>query len=165
MAPWELAGAGIEAAGSIVGAICPAEGSLYLLSDGSEVFVETLKAGDMIAGIDGEVQTIEEIQTDIVPVLRVITDNGFVARNSKTHAYALPVGGFVVAVHSLGKTVLTAFGKARIIRVEEDGEDKVFNVITNGSHTYRADGIWALGVGEAERHVTMESWNQIGRKL
>jgi hypothetical protein len=49
--------------------------------------------------------------------------------------------------------------------VEDDGVDTVFNVITNGSHTYRADGIWALGVGEAERYVSMDTWNRIGDGL
>ena len=165
MAPWELTGAGIEAAGNIVGAICPAKGSLYLLPDGAEVLVETLQVGEEIAGIDDEPQIIEEIQTAIVPVLKVRTANGYVARNSRVHAYALPKGGFVVAIHAYGKTILTADGPSKVVSVKEDGEDTVFNIITNGSHTYRADGVWALGVGEAERHVSMETWNKIGRKI
>jgi hypothetical protein len=165
MVPYEMASAGIEAAGNIVGAMCPAKGSLYLLPDGTETPVETLRVGDKIAGIDGEDQIIEEIQTAIVPVLKVRIVNGFVARNSKTHAYALPKGGFVVAVHAFGKTILTADGPSRVISVKSDGEDLVFNIITNGSHTYCADGIWSLGVGEAERQVSMEAWTQIGAKL
>ncbi len=165
MVPYELAGAGIEAAGNIVGAICPAKGSLYLLPDGTEVPVETLQVGEEIGGIDGEAQTIEEIQTATVPVLKVRTANGYVARNSRVHAYALPKGGFVVAIHAYGKTILTADGPSKVVSVKEDGEDTVFNIITNGSHTYRADGVWALGVGEAERHVSMETWNKIGRKI
>ncbi len=165
MEPWELAGAGIEAAGNIAGAICPAEGSLYLVPGDKEVPVETLKVGDKITGIDGEAQVIEEIQTAQAPILRITTDNGFTARNSRVHAYALPAGGFVVAIHALGKTLLTTAGKGKVISVEDAGTATVFNIITNGSHTYRADGIWALGVGEAERHVSMATWNRIGDKL
>jgi hypothetical protein len=41
----------------------------------------------------------------------------------------------------------------------------VFNIITNGSHTYRADGLWSLGVGDAERHVGMNEWAMIGNEL
>ena len=41
----------------------------------------------------------------------------------------------------------------------------VFNVITDGSHTYRADGMWSLGVGEAERAVSMDKWQEIGERL
>jgi hypothetical protein len=165
MVPYEIGSAGIEAAGNIAASICPAEGSLYLLPDGCEIEVETLKVGDEIAGIDDEPQIIEEIQTAVMPILEVRTVNGFVARNSKTHAYALPKGGFVVAVHAFGKTILTADGPSRVISVKSDGEDLVFNIITNGSHTYCADGIWSLGVGEAERQVSMEAWTQIGAKL
>jgi hypothetical protein len=165
MEPWEIAGASIEAAGNIAGAICPAKGSLYLVPGDKEVPVETLKVGDEIMGIDGEAQVIEEIQTAQVPILRVTTDNGFTARNSRVHAFALPAGGFVVAIHALGKTLLTTTGKGKVISVEDAGVETVFNIITNGSHTYRADGIWALGVGEAERCVSMSTWNRIGDKL
>jgi hypothetical protein len=121
--------------------------------------------GDEVAGIDNEPQLIEEIQTSRSPVLRITTDDGHIVRNSRVHAFALPFGGFVVAVHALNKIVRTAAGKGRIISVENDGEDTVFNVITNGSHTYRADGVWALGVGEAERCVSMDTWNRIGDRL
>jgi len=165
MEPWELTGASIEAAGNIAAAICPARGSLYLVPGDREVPVETLKVGEEITGIDGEAQVIEEIQTAQAPILRVVTANGFTARNSRVHAFALPAGGFVVAIHALGKTLLTTTGKGKVISVEDDGVDTVFNVITNGSHTYRADGIWALGVGEAERYVSMDTWSRIGDKL
>lgn len=157
--------AGITAAGSVGGAFCPAKGSMYLLPDGSEVPVETLQVGQLLAGIDSEDQCIEEIQVGITPLLRIETENGFVARNSRTHAYALPVGGFVVAIHALGKTIITAKGRSKVISVTPDGEDLAFNIITDGSHTYRADGIWALGVGEAERQVSMETWNRVGDQL
>ena len=154
------AGAGM--AGSI---LCPAKGSLYLMADDTEQSVETLRVGDLIKGIDGEPETVEEIQSAITPVLRVETEDGHVARNSRVHAFALPAGGFVVAMHSLGKIIRTALGNSKIIGVKWDGEAEVFNVITSGSHTYRADGIWALGVGEAERHVSMDRWNEIGNGL
>lgn len=147
------------------GVACPAKGSLYLLPDGSEVPVETLRVGDLIAGIDDEPQMIEEIQVGVTPILRIETEDGFVARNSRTHAYALPAGGFVVAVHALGKTIRTAKGRSKVISVTSDGEAVAYNVITDGSHTYRADGIWSLGVGEAERAVDMDTWNRIGDQL
>jgi hypothetical protein len=160
-----LAGAALGGGASVGSAFCPAKGSLYLMADGSERFVEMLKVGDRLLGIDGEPQTIEEIQTASNPILRVITDNGFVTRTSRVHAFALPFGGFTVAMFSLGKTVVTGNGSAKIISVQYDGQDEVFNVITDGSHTYRADGVWALGVGEAERHVSMDKWDQIGDRL
>ena len=146
-------------------ASCPVEGSLYLMADGSEEPVETLVVGDSIAGIDEEPQTIEEIQSGYADVLRVATENGLVAKNSYTHAFALPKGGFTVASRSLGKTISTAKGPSKVVSVEPAGKAWVFNIITNGSHTYRHDGIWALGVGEAERHVGMNEWALAGLKL
>jgi hypothetical protein len=160
-----LIGAGAQLGSAAITASCPAKGSLYLMADGSEKPVEELKVGHLLRGIDGEPQVIEEIHSARTPVLRVTTEDGFTARNSRVHAYALPVGGFVVAAHSLGKNILTALGVAKIMSVQPDGEDLVFNIITDGSHTYRADGVWALGVGEAERHVSMEQWDEIGKRV
>jgi hypothetical protein len=134
---------------------CPAEGSLFLMANGrSDRTVETLNVGERIRGIDGEPETITRIESVIVSILRVETGNGHVGRNSRDHAYALPFGGFTEASHALGKIVLTVGqSSSRIVSVQPAGKARVFNVITNGSHTYCADGIWALGVGEAERHV------------
>jgi hypothetical protein len=146
-------------------ATCPARGSLYLMADGTEKTVESLIVGDRIAGIDDEPQTIEEIEVSQQAVLRVTTDDGHTTRNSAVHAFALPRGGFVVAIHALGKMILTANGPARVMDVKWDGDSEVFNIITDGSHTYRADGVWALGVGEAERHISMERWKQIGERM
>jgi hypothetical protein len=157
-----ITGDAMQLGSAAIGAFCPANGSLYLLPDGTEVPVETLRVGELLEGIDTEPQTIEDIQSAVMPILRVETDDGFVGRNSHTHAYALPVGGFVEAIHALGKTILTAKGRSKVISVTTDGEDTVFNVITNGSHTYRADGIWALGMGEAERVVSMDTWKRVG---
>lgn len=159
-------GQGLIAGGAQVGAgFCPAEGSLYLMADGTERPVEALRVGEMLRGIDGEPELIEEIQSARTAILRVETDDGFVSRSSRTHAFAQPIGGFVVAVHAMGKTILTSTGRGKVIKVEYMGEATVYNVITDGSHTYRADGIWALGVGEAERHVSMEEWNEIGDRV
>jgi hypothetical protein len=144
-------------------AICPAEGSMYLMHNGTEKPVEALVVGDLIAGIDEEPQIIEEIQSAYIDILCVTTENGCVLRNSYIHAFALPKGGFTVAAKSLGKIILTAEGPSKIVSVEPAGKAWVFNVITNGSHTYRADGAWGLGVGEAERSVGMNTWAIINR--
>jgi hypothetical protein len=135
------------------------------MADDTERPVETLKVGELIIGIDGEPQVIEEIQSGLADTIRVTTENGFTARTSLTHAYALPKGGFVVAAHSLGKTISTENGPSKIVDTTYIGKTWVFNIITNGSHTYRVDGIWSLGVGEAERHVGMNEWAKVGSKL
>jgi hypothetical protein len=167
-APWTALsdfGDMIAKNGEVAAQFCPAKGSPYLMFGGTSKSVEELRVGEKLEGIAGDPQIIEEIESVICPVIRVTTENGFVARNSYSHAFALPDGGFVVAYKSEGCVVKTAFGPSQVISVAPDGEDLVFNVITGGSHTYRASGIWALGVGEAERHVSMETWREIGAKL
>ena len=145
--------------------MCPARGSLYLMADGSEKVVEELKVGEQLAGIDGEPETIEEIETADGPVLRTETEDGFVGRTSRVHAFALPAGGFVISTKALGKKIRTAKGASLVIKSVLDGKDTVYNVITDGSHTYRADGIWALGAGEGERHVSMAAWARIEAQM
>ncbi len=166
--------AAIGAAGSIgEGAamgLCPARGSKYLMMDGSWKKVEELQVGDQLRGIGDDPQTIEEIQSAIAPVLRasVALDTLlFTVRNSPTHAYALPFGGFVVAAKALDTWVLAegedGRTEAKVVALRIDGHDEVFNVITNGSHTYCADGIWALG--DAERRIDMETWSRVGTQM
>lgn len=164
---WAVAGQTLAQMGQAAATAyaCPVEGSLYIMADGSPRAVEDLVVGDRILGIDGEPQTIEEIESAVGPTVRVTTENGFVARNSLTHAFALPHGGFVVATRALGKVIRTALGTSKVASVERVEDGLVFNVITDGSHTYCADGVWALGVGEAERHVSMDDWKRIGLNL
>jgi hypothetical protein len=160
-----LMNAGTAFAGGAGASMCPAAGSLYLLAGGSEAPVETLKVGDLIQGIDGEPQIIEEIQFAPATILRIATESGEILRCSRVHAFALPLGGFVVAAHAMGKVVRTTEGNSRIVEISGDGVSTVFNVITDGSHTYRANGFWSLGVGEAERQVTMRQWDAIADQM
>ncbi len=157
-----IASSGGQVAGNIM---CPAEGSPYLMADGTEKPVEDLEVGELLAGIDDEPQTIEEIQSQYTNIIEVTTENGFVTRNSPVHAFALPKGGFVVSIRSLGKTILTQTGPSKVTKIEPAGKAWVFNVITNGSHTYRASGVWSLGVGDAERHIGMNEWARLGNRM
>jgi hypothetical protein len=157
-----VVGAGVQ---GLTSAYCPVEGSMYLMADGTERPVETLVVGDQIMGIDDEPQTIEEIQSGYAEFIEVLTANGLVTKNSYSHTYALPKGGFTVASRSLGKNISTADGPSEVISVTPAGKAWVFNIITDGSHTYRADGVWALGVGDDERRVGMNEWAGVGTRL
>jgi hypothetical protein len=151
--------------GDAMDAFCPAEGSMYLMADGSERLVETLRVGEQIMGIDGEPQNILQIDINPAYILRCETENGYVGRNSYCHAFALPKGGFTVASKSLGKTISTADGNSKMVSVSAAGRGNVYNIITDGSHTFRADGIWAYGVGEGELTITISQWDAISGKL
>lgn len=86
----DILGVAESGAGMASSILCPAEGSLFLMADGSEKPVETLLLGELIAGIDDEPQTIEEIQSQYTNIIKVSTENGLVTRNSPVHAFALP---------------------------------------------------------------------------
>jgi hypothetical protein len=154
-----------QGVGQGLGSICPAKGTFYRMADDTERKVETLREGEYLAGIDGDKCLIEEIQSGETATLLIQTEDGHRLVCSRVHAFAMPIGGFTVAMHSMGKTVLTATGRSKIVRVEPHGIAEVFNVITDGSHSYCADGMWSLGVGEAERHISMEKWNRIGAQM
>jgi hypothetical protein len=130
-----------------------------------------LHVGDWLLGIDGEPERIEQIEKARAQVIRVETAGGLVLRCSRVHAFALPHGGFATATKVLGKRIVVGTDGDRgddvnlVNSVEPDGWSTVFNVITEGSHTYRANGMWSLGVGEAERHVSMEEWNRIAEEV
>jgi hypothetical protein len=151
--------------GSVASDICPAKGSPFLMADGTEKPIETVKVGDLVAGIDDEPQTVEEVQSAEIDTILVTTEDGHVAHNSLIHAFALPKGGFTVAAKSLGKTVLTEKGPSKVVSIVPAGKEWVFNVITTGSHTYRASGVWALGVGDGERRVGSNVWARVNGKL
>ncbi len=155
--------AGANFAGGAGLGMCPAKGSLYLMADGTERKVEDLKVGDLIAGMDTVPQRVEEIRNSVSPILRTETEDGFVARTSVSHEFVLPMGGFVVAVDALGKRLVTAKGWSRVKNLRWDGDEVIYNVITDGSHTYRADGVWALGTGERRRRA--DDWNAIGARV
>ena len=151
--------------GAAITAFCPIEGTMYLMANSTEKPVETLKVGELIMGIDDAPQTITDIQSGFTDTIIVVTKNNFVLGCSPTHAFALPKGGFVVAAHALGKTILTVDGPSEVTFVNANGKAWVFNIVTDGSHTYRADGLWSVGVGDAEAYIGMNEWASIGRKL
>lgn len=131
-------------------ALCPAEGSMILLPDGREVFIEDLSIGDLIKGIDGTAQRIEHINVAFVRVMRVKVNGMRETRVSRSHAFALEGGGFVEARNSRGKVIQTKHGPRGVLLAAPDGHARVFDLITDGSHTYRADGVWAIGNGQPD---------------
>jgi hypothetical protein len=127
-------------------ATCPTSGSLYLMADGTERPVESVEVGDLVLGIDDEPQEVKKIETSEASTVRVHTENGFITHNSTSHEFILPKGGFALATQCEGKEILTKSGASKVVRVEPCEKEIVYSIITDGSHTYCADGVWSLGV-------------------
>jgi hypothetical protein len=159
LAQMQLAAAGISAAGAAAGgAACPAEGSLFLMADGSETPAEDLRVGDLLGAIDGLPEAIEKIFWVDLPILAVTTENGLTLRNSLTHCFVMQNDGFTLAAESLGKEIKTLVGYSKVVGVEDAGFARVFDVRTKRTHTYCADGAWALGVGHAASDEACERY-------
>lgn len=151
----EQKGQSLGAAGGLLGdaasvgsaaLLCPCRGTLILMSDGSEKPIEMVRPGDQVLGVDGDICTVESVQRYLEESIRVETDNGHSIFNSLSHTFIDDNGSFAVSFESLGRMVMTALGSSEVIVVEPRGVKQVFSILTDGSHTYRADGIWALGV-------------------
>lgn len=160
LADENLIASAIQGAGSAAAA-CPAEGSLYLMADGSEKPVEQLKVDDWSLSIEGHPEPITKIDSVVLPILSVVTEDGQRFRNSHTHCFVMSGDGFTLAAESLGKEIITKFGTSKIVSVEEAGTARVFSIETP-SCTYRADGAWAYAVGHkasddaCERYLAAE---------
>ena len=102
----------------------------------------------MVIGIDNEPQRVVEIRTSQSRILKVVCQNGLIGHVSPSHALMLPFGGYTAAARSMDRIVQTDRGPSRVSHIGYDADGTVFNLITDGSHTYRADGIWAIGDDE-----------------
>lgn len=147
---------GSAAVQGLTSAYCSAEGSMYLMGDGSYRPVERLHLGEMLLGQDDKLQTILRILRLHAAVLRVVTSDGNATRCSITHGFATPDGNFISARNAFGHSVVTENGIAQIVSVEQDGWATIYSVITDGVYPYQADGIWMLGMNEAE-YQTMKA--------
>jgi hypothetical protein len=150
----------ISAGAGVAGAVlCPAEGSLLLMADGSEKSVEELVTGDEILGLEGPLE-IEEIHARVLPIIQVCTENGYSARNSATHCF-VSGDGFIIAAKARSETVDTFRGPSKVISVEYAGTARVFSIVTKGSHSYCADGVWAYGVGHVASDRACEEYLEL----
>lgn len=152
-------GSALGAAGQVgAGAAmhCPRRGSMILMIDGSEKAVESLIVGDILAGADGKPCIVESAEPYVEMVLRVVTSDDCATDISPSHAMITPEGSFVIAFESIGRTVITKHGKGRVLGVTFVGRREVFDILTDGNHTYRANGIWAWGVRDVPSDSYLE---------
>ena len=134
-------------AGGQVGAasMCPAEGSMIRMADGSRKLVEELKKGDKLQGIDGRPdELLDDPQPSIQQICEVYTNDGK-CKVSLTHAFSRQKGGYTLAAQSLGEVVECDPGPLGIVEVRLTGERLVcFHLFLKRSHGYNVDSFWSL---------------------
>lgn len=143
-------------------ALCPAAGSAILMADGSEKLVEDIVAGDVICGVNGEKEPITCVVMGISPLLELHTSGGKKVVCSPSHTL-ISGDGFVLAFESFGRKIRTNGGWEYVTKVEMLGAGKVFDPRTVAMHSYRANGIWALGTGDKPADVYLESRRVVER--
>jgi hypothetical protein len=140
-----IIGGGLQAGGQVgAAAMCPVQGSLILLQDGSEIPVENLKAGDELRGIDGKPCPVNSSKAVAAQAIELRGSRGL-ARVSSDHTFMLAEGGYEFSTNSNGKRLLYGDGDSVIIANSLDiGMQTVYVLDIGGSHTYRTDGFWSL---------------------
>lgn len=126
-------------------ALCPAKGSMITLPNGFTREVEQFKKGDQVMGIDGEPCTLLD---DPLPAVRecviVGTDDDHFGKVGMDHTFVLVGGGYDYAKNIAGKFVKSVTGTARVKTVMGIKPEVVYFLPIDGSHTYCADGLWAM---------------------
>jgi hypothetical protein len=142
--------AGAQLGGAAIGAYCPAEGAKILLFDGTEKPVEELKSGDVLMGVDGKAcPVLEDPSPRVQKVVKVESFvSGLKSRVGVMHTFMTLHGGYEFAGQIEGKKVRTGAAlrtdATTIDKVLPGGTGIVFPLQIGGTHTYRADGFWAL---------------------
>lgn len=135
---------------------CPRKGSRILMLDGEEKAIEKLEPGDVIAGGDGKACVVESSNAYSENMLRIVTSDDCVLDVSPSHALMTPDGGFVIAFESVGAKVVTEHGVAKILGLTFLARGEVYDILTDGSHSYRANGIWGWGVRDDKSDKYLE---------
>lgn len=140
-----IIGAGLQAGGQVgAAAECPCEGAMLLGMDSTERPVQDWKKGQELRGIDGRPCVLLE---DPRPVVRDCVEVRTLEgkhRCSQDHTFALPSGGYEFAFKSNALNVRFKDAIATVLEVEDIGRQVVYVLEIGGSHSYRADGFWAL---------------------
>lgn len=136
-----------QGAGMAIAGACPCEGSMIRMADGSEKKVEELREGDFVWALSTSAPPNRVMKTP-APVLvacsRIKGSSGREHRASNTHTVALALGGYAYMPELKGLTALAELGTELVTEVESIGEELVYPVELNGTHTYMADGFWIL---------------------
>jgi hypothetical protein len=140
-----IIGSGLQAGGAVgAAAMCHCEDSRILMHDGTEKFVQDLRKGMDLRGIDGRAcPLLEDPRVVVRQAVKVATLHSS-TRVSVEHTFALPLGGYEFAFKSRALNVRFKEEIATVLEVEEIGPQPVYVLEIGGSHSYRGDGFWAL---------------------
>jgi hypothetical protein len=148
-----IIGGGLQAGGSVgAAAMCPVEGSLILMHDGTERLVEQLRKGDELRGVDGQPCALLNDPHMSLRSSVELRSGELAHKCSAEHTLMLGFGGYTFAAKAEGKRTLargdgslsSPAGHSTIELVTDIGRQPIYFLEIDGSHTYRADSFWAM---------------------
>lgn len=140
-----IIGSGLQAGGAVgAAAECPCEDAVMLMMDGSEKLVQDLRRGMQLRGIDGRpCPLLADPRITVRDSVEVHTLDAK-TKVSVDHTFALPSGGYEFAFKADAMNVRYKDATATVMAIIELGALPVYALEIGGSHSYRADGFWAL---------------------
>lgn len=140
-----IGAAGTAGSGAAMGAtMCPADGSMILMADGSLKKVELIVAGDLVLGMD----ILADEVIDIQPTLQSVCLVSAAERQttvSESHTFERHDGGYAFALKSEGEMLSLVGGGQRVVSVIPLMEKKMCrHIMLKRSHGYCSDGFWSL---------------------
>lgn len=138
-------GGGLQAGGAVgAAAACPCRDATLLMQDDSEAYVQDLRKGMELKGIDGNPCVLlsdpRVVQRDSVEVKTLNAKT----RVSVDHTFSLPLGGYEFAFKSAAANIRFRNDIATILEVNDIGPQDVHVLEIGGSHSYCVDGYWSL---------------------
>lgn len=124
--------------------MCPCEDSLILMMDGSEKLVQDLRKGLAVKGIDGKPCPLLADPRVLVRDSVEVHTLDAKTKVSVDHTFALPSGGYEFSFKSDAMNIRYKDATATVMAIIELGALPVYALEIGGSHSYRADGFWAL---------------------
>ena len=141
-----IAGSALQAGGQVgAAAMCPVDGSLILMSDGSLKKVEEIVVGDRVMGMDRRGDEVIEIQPTLQNVCTIITAH-LRTTVSESHTFERWNGGYCFALKAQGENLELQLGDAgMVIEVQPLAEKAMcHHIMLKRSHGYCCDGFWSF---------------------
>lgn len=132
----------IGTAGTVgAAAACVADHTL-IKADGTDIFSEDIREGDIIIGCDGgREKVIRPPEYERKPGIRLLTASGHKILCSYDHTLLRPDRGYVKAYEAMNQEILTVSGPSKVIGVHDAGYTRVVRLQLDRSHTFWSDGI------------------------
>lgn len=141
---FEDIGSVMSAAGGVASAFCVTGETLILMADETERRADEIVKGDLLFGLAGDETVLEVEKTESVSCVDIVMDDTAIITVSRSHTFASPCGGYIVAEDALGQGLKSERGISRVAHVSSAGDLDVVRFKLDNRHGYITNGLWSL---------------------